>query len=388
MAYDMTATAAQKAIDALKTYGPQIGAVSTLTGNAGAIFNAMAGATDAAAAGLDNVSTQASKTQQSLGLMSAELSDAIMAFYSLQMPGRDVAGGETIEQWAARVKIYEDSLRGIVPTVEDATTATSGLSDATTTLTNDQKKALAASTRLGDALSAIGDARDSFVSGVKSAGLSYGSLFQAFDLSGGATKASALADAIKAQADAAATLASIGPGNMDARAKAQQDLADATANVATARAESDAAQTTSPNILASYKGRLVKLRQFGRVMASLAKKGLAPLIYQDILNQGVDGGLEMANAIDGGDKSLIGQFNKTAGAIMTATSDNANLGGHFLFDRQISKARKDYGPAYRAAPSSDRGQQLVVNVTMDSKQVAQALLRLKRERGGAKLGIS
>ena len=386
MAYDMTATAAQKAIDALKLYGPQIGAVSTLTGDAGAIFGAMAGATDAAAAGLDNVSTQASKTQQSLGLMSAELSDAIMAFYSLQMPGRDVAGGESIEQWAARVKIYEDSLRGIVPTVEDATTSTSGLSDATTTLTDNQQRALDKANRLGEALRSITAERDSFVAGINDASLSFTSIF-GFDIKGGVAASQAVTDALQTQAEARAALAAIGPGDDDARAKAQQNLAAATRDVADAETASAAAQATGANVLGSYKGRLAKLQRFSRVMASLAKKGLSALIYQDILGQGIDGGLEMAQAING-DKALIGQLNTTADSIARSTSGMAARAGNYVYGGYVGDAqrRADRGAAAATALGTTPD---AINVTLklDSATVYKQLLRLKRERGGQSLGV-
>lgn len=387
MAFDMTATAAQKAIDALKLYGPQIGAVSTLTGDAGAILNAMADATgkvgEATAMTLaETVAYNAALKVQiaTQNMMAPALARTIAALYA---PKRDVAGGETIDAWLKRYTTYMKQM-GLA--ADNTAPAVDNVVDSVATLSPEAQKALDKANALGEALKSITAERDSFVASINDASLSFASIF-GFDIKGGVAASQAVTDALKTQADARAALAAIGPGDDDARAKAQLALADATAKVGEAQTASDKAQPTGANVLNSYKGRLAKLQRFSRVMASLAKKGLSALIYQDILGQGIDGGLEMAQAING-DKALIADLNKTADSIARSTAGMATRAGNYVYGGYVNDAqrRADRG-ANAATALGATPDKIEVVLKLDSATVYRQLLRLKRERGGQSLGV-
>jgi hypothetical protein len=248
------------------------------------------------------------------------------------------------------------------------------------------QRALDKANALGEALKSITSERDSFVAGINDASLSFTSIF-GFDIKGGVEASKAVTDALQAQAEARAALAAIGPGDDDARAKAQLALADATAKVGEAQTASDKAQPTATNILNSYKGRLNKLKRFSTVMKSLAAKGLSAIIYQDILSQGIDGGLEMAKAIDG-DKALIGQLNQTSNAIVKSTANMSTRAGNYVYGGYVNDAKSKADRGANAATAAGATPDTInVTLTLDSAVVARQLLRLKRERGGQSLGV-
>ena len=301
----------------------------------------------------------------------------------LYAPKRDVAGGETVTHALKRFHDYM-VLMGLA--AADTAPAVQDVSSATKTLTDDQQKALDKANALGEALKSITSERDSFVAGINDASLSFASIF-GFDVKGGVEASKAVTDALQAQADARAALAAIGPGDDDARAKAQLALADATAKVGKAQTDADAAKLTGTNVLNSYKGRLNKLKRFSTVMASLAKKGLSAIIYQDILSQGIDGGLEMANAING-DKALIGQLNQTSAAIVKSTSNLSARAGNYVYGGYVNDAKSMADRGANAATAAGTTPDTInVTLTLDSAVVARQLLRLKRERGGQSLGV-
>jgi hypothetical protein len=339
-----------------------------------------AAASDAAnaIAGYSNALQQA---RVESGVLSKATNDLLFQFF---MPTRNP--GESVDSWAARVEEYRRVMTGTLPVVSDYTSGAMGASDATETLSRTQQRALDKANALGEALKSVTAERDSFVAGINDASLSFASIF-GFDIKGGVEASQAVTDALQAQAEARAALASIGPADDDARAKAQQDLAAATRDVATAEAASAKAQATGGNVLNSYKGRLAKLQRFSRVMASLAKKGLSALIYQDILGQGIDGGLEMAQAING-DKALIGQLNTTADSIARSTSGMAARAGNYVYGGYVNDAQRRADRGANAATAAGATPDTInVVLKLDSATVYKQLLRLKRERGGQSLGV-
>jgi hypothetical protein len=313
-------------------------------------------------------------------VLSPALAKTIALLYA---PKRDVAGGETVEHALKRFTDYM-VLMGLA--ADTTAPAVDNVTESVTKLSDPAQKALDKANALGEALKSITAERDGFVASINDASLSFTSIF-GFDIKGGVAASQAVTDALQRQAEARAALAAIGPGDDDARAKAQQDLAAATRDVAAAEMTSLAAQPTGANVLNSYKGRLAKLQRFSRVMASLAKKGLSALIYQDILGQGIDGGLEMAQAING-DKALIGDLNKTADSIARSTSGMAARAGNYVYGGYVNDAQRRADRGANAATALGATPDAInVTLKLDSATVYKQLLRLKRERGGQSLGV-
>ena len=372
--------------NAAKTAADALGSTSQMLADSARFSEQAAAATDKTAAATNQALRETVAYNAALkvelatqNMMAPALARTIAALYA---PKRDVAGGETIDAWLKR---YTDYMVQMGQAADTTAPAVQDVSSATKTLTGDQQDALDKANRLGEALKSIGDARDSLVSGVKSAGLSYGGIF-GFDVNGGVEASKAVTDALQAVAEARATRDAIGPGDDDARAKAQLVLADAIAKVGEAQDAAAQKKLTGENVLSSYSTRLSNLRKFGKVMAMLASKGLAPMIYQDILNQGVDGGLEMAKAINQSPE-LLGQFNSTAVGFATSANKIAKASGSYLFDNKIGAATTAYNQAYGAAPSSDRGQTIVVKLTLDGKDIVKSIRMHKRTGGGVSLGL-
>jgi len=311
-------------------------------------------------------------------VLSPALAKTIAALYA---PKRNT--GESFDSWAIR---FHDYMVQMGLAADTTAPAVDNVTESVDKLSAPAQRALDKAKALGEALRSITAERDSFVAGINDASLSFTSIF-GFDIKGGAAASQAVTDALQAQAEARAALAAIGPGDDDARAKAQLALADATAKVSEAQTASDKAQPTGANVLNSYKGRLAKLQRFSRVMASLAKKGLSALIYQDILGQGIDGGLEMANAING-DKALIKDLNTTADSIARSTSGMAARAGNYVYGGYVNDAKRRADRGADAATAAGATPD-VINVTLklDSATVYKQLLRLKRERGGQSLGV-
>jgi hypothetical protein len=379
MNYNMTATAALKAIDALQEYGPQIGEVSSLTGEAGAIFNAFGGAVDNGTEALKKYNGEASKTTQHLGMVSSELNRTLIM---LSAPQRNVVGGETVDAWLQRYTTYMEKM-GLA--AEYVAPSIMHVADSTSTLSDAQKDALTNATLLGSALASITQERDSFVSGITDASMSYATVM-GFDPKDFASASATVQEAIKSETTARQALFSIAAGPSSERVKAEQDLADATAARQKAQKDADAVAVTKPNILATYQDKLSKLRAFSQAIKGLISKKLSPMILQDILGAGVEGGLAMAQALNS-DKTLLGDFNKTAVSIAKAGAGLAFNAQDYVFKPYITQASKEYNAAYRAAPASERGDKLQVILKLDSKTVYEQLLRLKRERGGQMLGV-
>jgi len=316
-------------------------------------------------------------------MMAPALARTIAALYA---PKRNA--GESIDAWLIR---YTDYMVKMGLATESVTPVVADLGDAVTTTANKLKPAqqalLNTADKMREAFKSLREERASFVSGINDASLSSSTIF-GFDVEGEVEASKAVTDALQRQSEARAALAALGPGDDDARAKAQQDLAAATRDVATAQTAAADAKLTGTNVLNSYKGRLRKLKNFSRVMASLAKKGLSAIIYQDILGQGIDGGLEMANAIDG-DKALIGQLNDTSNKIARATSGMSARAGNYVYGGYLQQAKNDANVAIRASNAAGAGGGQVIDVTLklDSATVYKQLLRLKRERGGQSLGV-
>lgn len=184
-----------------------------------------------------------------------------------------------------------------------------------------------------------------------------------------------------------ARLADIGPGSdpetMEARAAATQQYAEATKALAAARgdeakAERDQASSrlTGQNVLDDVQQRIGRVRRFLTLVRSLRAKGLAPAILNDIVNEGIDGGLEMANAINSS-PDLIDDFNRAAGNLRTVS---AALGAEAATDFYANEVASTNTRLLAQATRNDLPP-VQVTLTLDSKVVAQQLVALDRRNG-------
>jgi hypothetical protein len=174
-------------------------------------------------------------------------------------------------------------------------------------------------------------------------------------------------------------------------AKAEQDLASAKRESAAAEKAKTAAKPTSANILSSFRDRAAKLDRFRRDLRTLSKRGLSPVILQQLLEAGIDEGGEMAAALVK-DPSIIASLNKTQAAI---NADARTLGRMFggKGDATTGSSSSGGGTTGTTGTTSERIAIGFENATkpmvlkMDTRDVWQGLLRLKRDRNGAKLGL-
>lgn len=184
-----------------------------------------------------------------------------------------------------------------------------------------------------------------------------------------------------------ARLADIGPGSdpetMEARAAATQQYAEATKALAAARgdeakAEQDQASSrlTGQNVLDDVQQRIGRVRRFLTLVRSLRAKGLAPAILNDIVNEGIDGGLEMANAINSS-PDLIDDFNRAAGNLRTVSAALAAEAATDFYANEVASTNT------RLLAQATRNDlpPVQVTLTLDSKVVAQQLVALDRRNG-------
>jgi hypothetical protein len=380
--------ASKSADNAMSDYGVSVNDASANT-------DALAVKTDKVAASLAAATSVTTRITNAYGMASVSaIRDAIanikvaQSLLNVALAGEQIRPQQYLSSMSAlkaEKSALNDMLKASIAVYGNDTKATHNNTAATVTLTDKQKEALATALRLGSALSAITDERDSFVSGINSASMSYATVM-GFDPSAFATASATVQEAIKSETTARQALFSIAAGPSPERVKAEQDLADATAARQKAEKDAQAVAVTKPNILATYQDRLSKLRKFSQAIKGLISKKLSPMILQDILSAGVDGGLAMAEALNS-DKTLIGNFNKTATDIVKATAGLSFNAAQYVYKPYVGQASNDYDAAYKAAPASERGDKVHVVLKLESKTVYEALLRLKRERGGQLLGL-
>lgn len=184
-------------------------------------------------------------------------------------------------------------------------------------------------------------------------------------------------------------------GTPEEQAQAMRDLAQAEREAAEAKREvADAdkakadAKPTGKNILASFKDRANKLTNFRKNLAILAKRGLSRVIIQQLLDAGIDEGGEMAAAIvrDGN----IAQLNATQASINKSSAQLAFAYGPNPTADAATGSSSSTGTTGSSSSSvvlSFEHASRPIVLKVDSAQVWQGLLALKRGRGGASLGL-
>ena len=213
---------------------------------------------------------------------------------------------------------------------------------------------------------------------------------QAVERAASATKA--LADADSAVFEARRKVNQASPAE---RAAAERDLADALAQQAEAAKEvtaankaKDAAKPTGKNILAGFRAKAAKLDKFRRDLKTLRSWGLSGVIIKQLLDAGIDDGGDMAAALVK-DRSVIAELNKVQGQI------NADALGLNRFGGGGSGSTGGGGGGGSTGTTGSSGSASFVIgldakpmvLKMDSEHVWKGLLKLKKSKGGASLGL-
>lgn len=172
-------------------------------------------------------------------------------------------------------------------------------------------------------------------------------------------------------------------------AAAERDYADAQRESAAAAKAKEKAKPSGKNIGASFSERAAKLDRFRRNLAILAKRGLSRSIIQDLLDAGIDEGGAMAAALvkDGNIAKLNATqaaINKDQRALEYAYGGGAagvgGVGG--------SGSSGTTGSASASVVLSFENASKPIIMKVEGEQVWKALLKVKRSRGGAALGLA
>lgn len=264
-----------------------------------------------------------------------------------------------------------------------------------------------------------GRRRKTWDRGVRDSVVSANGLFDAFDMDAYAeaterVKAATegLADArkslVSAEDDVAAARRAVNQaGSPEEQARAEQQLAEALR--ARASAEGDVAQAqmeqkqatasmrgtklTSDNVVAKFRQRAQKLDKFRRDLQTLRKRGLSRAIIQELIDAGIEEGGAMAAALVAGND--IGKLNNIYGDITRDSRGIARTG--VLTDAPGSSGGSggsggggttgSTGESVAVALSFEKADRPIV-LKVEGEQVWKALLKLKKAKGGASLGLS
>jgi hypothetical protein len=200
-----------------------------------------------------------------------------------------------------------------------------------------------------------------------------------------------LADADRAVFDARRKINQA--GTPAERADAERELADAYAaqaaagkELAAAEKAKAAAKPTGRNILAGFRARAGKLDRFRRDLKTLKSWGLSGVILRQLVDAGIDDGGDMAAALVK-DRSVIADLNKTQAAI---NKDALAINGPGSSGSTGGGGSTGSGGTTGSAGTvtigfADASRPVVLQ--MDSEKVWKGLLRLKKDKGNAKLHL-
>ena len=254
-------------------------------------------------------------------------------------------------------------------------------------LTQHQQRLLDTMTAKGQALNDVLSARNSLFNDVASQGMDFATVLGMTPEDAQTAKdawLSAQGDVAKAQA----ALAAIGPADIEARTKAQDDLNAAIAKEKEAHDAADAAAYTPGNIVKSYNAKFNKLKAFATDIDRLTKAGVPQIILQDILDAGIDGGSAMARML-ATHPGMMGKLKTLSAGIENQSARAGTIAANYLYSGAVATANAAYRPAFNAAKAggATSEQPIEVVLKLDSQTVYKQLLRLRRERGGAGLGL-
>ena len=134
-------------------------------------------------------------------------------------------------------------------------------------------------------------------------------------------------------------------------------------------------------------GRLARVKSFGQVLSKLALAGLNTSTLKEVINAGPDEGLTLGQALLDAGVAEIGKVN----AIQTSLENNAGaigaFGGNSIFGGAVVDAYGNYQRVVSGNGGSD-DTPIQVNLMLDGQTVVTQLLSLKRNNGGAALGLA
>lgn len=192
------------------------------------------------------------------------------------------------------------------------------------------------------------------------------------------------------------------PEAIAALVAAQNEQAAAARAAAAANAEEASTRVTSTNIIADMKKRAAALEAFKTQMAKLKAMGLDQSLLTELANAGVESGGAQAAALAAGGASAITQANAAQKRIQNASRGIAGVGvsnaGVSAAEAAVAAAQVRYNNALGQTTRVGRaGNEYTLQITgngpplvirLDSKEIQQGLLKLKRTSGGLALGLA
>lgn len=197
-----------------------------------------------------------------------------------------------------------------------------------------------------------------------------------------------LADAQQTRDDYARTTAStsIGYGSISGFSSMASDWA--ALSMRAPGTEGAGGPASSGGSISDYmSGRLARVKSFGQVLSKLALAGLNTSTLKEVINAGPDEGLTLGQALLDAGVAEIGKVN----AIQTSLENNAGaigaFGGNSIFGGAVVDAYGNYQRVVSGNGGSD-DTPIQVNLMLDGQTVVTQLLSLKRNNGGAALGLA
>lgn len=155
------------------------------------------------------------------------------------------------------------------------------------------------------------------------------------------------------------------------------ERAQALAAVADAQAKANAAAVTPANVVANFRNKIAKVREFKDALVGLRDRGLNPTTLSEIAQMDPESGLTLAKAISGSNLAEINGLQSqllTVGAEYGAIAHNANMGADQAATAVMDSVIGRGGIATTVNVSSQ--------LFLDGKQVYESLKAIERQMGG------
>ena len=155
------------------------------------------------------------------------------------------------------------------------------------------------------------------------------------------------------------------------------ERAQALAAVADAQAKANAAAVTPANVVANFRNKIAKVREFKDALIGLRDRGLNPTTLSEIAQMDPESGLTLAKAISGSNLAEINGLQSqllTVGAEYGAIAHNANMGA----DRDATAVMDSVIARGGIATTTNVTSQLF----LDGRQIYESLKTVERQMGG------
>ena len=134
-------------------------------------------------------------------------------------------------------------------------------------------------------------------------------------------------------------------------------------------------------------GRLARVKSFGQVLSKLALAGLNTSTLKEVINAGPDEGLTLGQALLDAGVAEIGKVNAIQRTLEDTSGAIGAFGGNSIFGGAVVDAYGNYQRVVSGNGGSD-DTPIQVNLMLDGQTVVTQLLSLKRNNGGAALGLA